>query len=971
MQPWKMLVIWLVTLSTVAGESLDLAGDWRLRLDPQDAGLAARWFSAPMVDGDRITLPSTTDQSGFGSPLDGETMTHTVPFPVTTRFPAAKEPERADEHGYLVRKFLFVGPAWYEREVQIPATWAGRPLTLQLERAIWKTDVWFDGEPVGSCDSLVAEHQYEWGPLKPGLHRITVRVDNRMLYNLATVTHAYGPETQSRWNGLVGALTLRVHPRVSIRSIDIDPASDRCSVQARMRLVSIEDQETLVPVRLQLLPENHELPIADQGMELPCARGESFHDVTLQWKQPAEAWDEFRPVRYRLRAIWKNHAGSAEQIEIPFGFRHVERVGRQIQLNGRRVFLRGTLDCCVYPRTGHPPTDVAEWERILATIKEYGFNHVRFHTWCPPDAAFEAADRLGVYLQAETPAWIDDWIVNTVTKPQGIGHDPVVTAFLRNELSRMSKAYGNHPSFLLCAIGNEFGMQSTDWNGVSEIVEEIKQSDPRRLYAACGARRQLEVDDYWFTHQTGVRARGVGPAHTEWDFQPAAEAASVPVIAHETGQRPVYPDYETLLPKFTGPLLPLNYDRYRRACEAAGLSGQVPDFVRSSAQFQYVQYKAEHEAMLRTPDYAGYQLLMLNDFTGQSEALVGILDPFWETKGIVKASEVRAWNAPTVLLARFPRYVWSTNETFHARLEIAHYGARDLSAGPVEWTLEAGDGEPVAQGQLDVDQVVTVGLSKLGDVTVPLDAIRAPSALSLIVRFAGLQNRWNLWIYPHLEAQNEPEDVRIATTLDEDVRSRLRRRKGRPAGARCPQSICRKPAMNPCIGRRDGGAISSHPWGCCVTRSTRHWPPSQMRVGATGNGMTCARRRPPLTSRRHRQHCTPSCNPCRTFITTRVWHTSLKAEWKVALCSCVAMTCRVTLTRVGRHVSFVTACCATRPANRSGPRLSFPGLGCSVCWGRIKNQFPVSNQAPGGRGSGRAAALDIILGSGGASPSQF
>jgi beta-galactosidase len=237
---------------------------------------------------------------------------------------------------------------------------------------------------------------------------------------------------------------------------------------------------------------------------------------------------------------------------VRFGFRQVERSGMEMRVNGRRVFLRGTLDCAVYPRTGHPPTTVDEWSRVLGVVKEYGFNHVRFHTWCPPDAAFEAADRLGIYLQAEAPAWVDDWGTETVTRPLGIGRDPEVVAYLRKELRRMSEAYGNHPSFLMCAIGNEFGQQSTDWDLVNRMVEEMKTLDPRRLYAGCGARRNLPADEFWFTHHSGAGTRGVGPARTDWDFTSAAETSPVPLIAHETGQRPVFPDYARLLPKFTG-----------------------------------------------------------------------------------------------------------------------------------------------------------------------------------------------------------------------------------------------------------------------------------------------------------------------------------------------------------------------------------------------------------------------------------
>ena len=331
----------------------------------------------------------------------------------------------------------------------------------------------------------------------------------------------------------------------------------------------------------------------------------------------------------------------------------------------------------------------------------------------------------------------------------------------------MSEAYGNHPSFLLCAIGNEFGMQNTDWQRVNAMLEEIKTLDPRRLYTGCGARKNLPADDYWFTHDSGASTRGVGPAHTDWDFRKAVEASPVPVIAHETGQRPVFPDYAALLPKFTGPLLPLNLERYRRGLQQNGLDGQAKDFVRASARFQLTQYKAEHEAMLRTRGYAGYQLLMLNDFTGQSEALVGILDPFWETKGVVTAAEVRAWNAPTTVLARFAKFVWSSDETFKAKLEVAHFGAAGLPAGPVRWSLKTDKGRTLARGQLATKEIRAGAVADLGEVTIPLQQVRKPAQLIFSASIAGTKNQWPLWVYPASTEEPEPGNVLVTRTLDD------------------------------------------------------------------------------------------------------------------------------------------------------------------------------------------------------------
>ena len=145
----NVLAVW-AAFSCAGADTLDLAGTWRLRLDAADEGLAAGWPAAPLEGDDRITLPNTTDLAGFGFALDTNTMLHPVPFPATTRFPGVKEPVRADEHGYLVRRHLYVGPAWYEREVEIPAAWARRPVALRLERALWQTEVWVDGRRIGA-----------------------------------------------------------------------------------------------------------------------------------------------------------------------------------------------------------------------------------------------------------------------------------------------------------------------------------------------------------------------------------------------------------------------------------------------------------------------------------------------------------------------------------------------------------------------------------------------------------------------------------------------------------------------------------------------------------------------------------------------------------------------------------------------------------------------------------------------------
>jgi hypothetical protein len=231
----------------------------------------------------------------------------------------------------------------------------------------------------------------------------------------------------------------------------------------------------------------------------------------------------------------------------------------------------------------------------------------------------------------------------------------------------------------------------------------------------------------------------------------------------------VFPDYEALLPKFAGPLLPLNLQRLRRGLREHSLYHQLSQFVEASARFQFSQYKAEHEAMLRTRGYAGYQLLMLNDFTGQSEALVGMLDPFWESKGVITPQDVRAWNAPVVVLARFPKFVWSAAETFHATFDLAHFGPGEHLRGRVEWSLATSTGRGVARGVMPEIAATPGKISRLGRISVPLSDFRKPAALRLAVRFAGAANTWNLWVYPSAPAAPAPEGVLVRRSFDHEA----------------------------------------------------------------------------------------------------------------------------------------------------------------------------------------------------------
>jgi beta-galactosidase len=763
-----LLVGWVTMIATArAGqtpEMLDLSGPWTVRLDPDDAGERGGWATEP-ITGYAITLPTTLDLAGIGYALDLETMTYEVDAQLT-RWPSRPLVERVDEAGHLVRRICFLGAAWYGRDIVIPDDWEDCHIQLRLERVLWESTVFIDGVEMSRSDSLVAPHLHDLGSLEPGTHRLVVRVDNREIHPIGTIGHAYGPETQSRWNGILGDIELIAHHPIFIERVDVHPSAD-----ARSAVFRVLVRNTLGHAATRVLSASVLGPdgnvIGDAAESISLAPGRHEIEFTLAITADVTRWSEFTPMLYDAEVTLQ--AGEVAQRErVRFGFRSVRRDGRMMLLNDQTLFLRGTLDCCVYPRTGHPPMTVDAWRDVLTTIKRYGFNHVRFHTWCPPRAAFEAADELGIYLAPETPFWVDDWTTNMPEGPACLGRDAEVTAYIEREMARIGEAYGNHPSFLMFCIGNEFGGQS-NWERIDQLLADQKDRDPRRLYNASTARRRVPSDDYWVTHRTASQsARGVGPAHTNWNFAAAVADADLPVVAHETGQRPVYPDFDDLLGKFDGPLLPLNYERFRRRLEASGQADLVPAFERASARFQQVLYKAEHEAFHRTEKLGGYQLLMLNDFTGQSEALVGVLDPFWEEKGVTTVADVRSWNSPYVLLARFDRYIWSSDETITASLQLANHGPAALPTPRVRWRVRTSDGEVHTQGIVEIKRAPAGAISDLGEIAVPLEDLpEVPGRYTLDVTMGPVRNSWQVWVYA--SEPPVPYDGEVTVTRDADV----------------------------------------------------------------------------------------------------------------------------------------------------------------------------------------------------------
>jgi len=715
---------------------ISLAGIWSCRLDPGDEGVAGRWWAEPMPLA--VRLPGSLDQNGVGEPN-----------------PAKPDMQR------LWRPLVYTGPAWYRRSIHIPAHWAGKRVALHLERAHWATAVWVDGQPAGAGESLCVPHEMDLTALAPpGRHTLTLRVDNRMIVNVGAWAHSVTDETQTNWNGVIGRIELRATDPVWLEAAHAYPEHETGALRARVRVGNATGRPVEARLAVAATPETGGAPRIDAEAGGTVPAGGGWLEARFRDARALPRWDEFEPRRCRLQVELTADAAGREcrdALATSFGIRDL-RVGpdQRIRLNGRAILLRGTLECCIFPRTGFPPTDRSPWERICAIARAYGLNHLRFHSWCPPEAAFEAADRAGMLLQVELPQWVAD-----------VGKDPPRDAFIARELERILDAYGNHPSFAMLCMGNEL---QGDTEFLQGLVRKGQEADPRRLYTSSTAWSFGPADDFNVGVVRGVR----GPA-TDHDFRDQLAQALAPVVSHEIGQWFVFPALREI-GKYTGVLRARNFDLVRDALRARGMLEQAGAFTRVSGRQALALYKEEIEVLLRTPGSAGFQLLDLHDFPGQGTSLVGMLDAFWDSKGIVRPAEWRRFCSATVPLARLPKRVYTTGETLSARVECAHVGPHDLRGVVATWRLREPGGGTVAQGSFPPADLPTGERTPIGAIAAPLGAVRAPARLRLEVELPGGAgaNDWDVWVYPERAEQPAPQGVVVRDAWDEAARAALR-----------------------------------------------------------------------------------------------------------------------------------------------------------------------------------------------------
>ena len=453
-------------------------------------------------------------------------------------------PKDTMETTHLTRLYAYKGAARYSRTINIPKDWKKKPVELFLERTR-PTWVYVDGELVDSCNFISTPQRYLLPKkVKPGKHLLEIVVDN----GRGVPDQVYG----------------------SSHAYTEDTQTNWNGIIGR--------------IELQL-----------------ASSVESKSAETLTGAIPRSS------VAFSVGAIHSRSVASPSALQMPDFAKDFHIEGAHFYANGHRIFLRGKHDAAVWPLTGHVEMSVEGWMKYLATCKEYGINHVRFHSWCPPEAAFVAADSLGIYLQPELPFW------GSFDKK-----DERLMAFLHQEGENILREYGHHPSFRMMALGNELW---GDIDKMKEFVDDFRKIAPDKYYTFgsnyyLGYQGVKEEMDYFTTCRIGGEGWGKYNTHTRGSFsfadaydggminhfhpntsmnfdeacdkwaspqpwQKKDGKAGIPIISHETGQFQTYPDFREIK-KYTGVLYPYNFEIFRRRLAAAGMLSQADDFHKAS-----------------------------------------------------------------------------------------------------------------------------------------------------------------------------------------------------------------------------------------------------------------------------------------------------------------------------------------------------------------------------------------------------
>ncbi|WP_042462348.1 glycoside hydrolase family 2 protein [Neobacillus dielmonensis] len=717
---------------------LSLNGTWHILLDPEDKLLPGDIFNHK--GNSQINIPGSWEEQGFG------------------------QPSKHNPIGAWKKEREYVGTAWYSRKIYISEEMKDQSIKLVLRGVRWITRVYINNQLAGEGESLISDHVFDLtNYLTFGqANEIVIYVNNEMRYPLHE-SHIHSYHTATNWGGITGGAFLETTHKTSIETVKYQSDLENQKVEFEIEIKNSARLEHDSFLAFNIYTGAEKLEV--QHIE-PLALTKSKMTVSLPFWDEVHYWDDDHPYLYKVTVDLIESETIVDQFELSVGIRKIETKGKTFLINNQPTFLRGYVDCCIFPQTGYPSWDKEHYRNQFKTVKEYGFNHVRLHGWTPPKPFWDAADEEGMLVQTELPHW------SFFYKERGKEPNSEVHQFLTRELKRIIDTLQVHPSFVLLSLGNEL-ISAEGHEALNELVRLCRTLDPTRLYTDNTGFGHLPPNDregdYFIptlNHHKPITIDYAGTPNTYEDYHMITMQASKPLIGHEHGQFTMYvrPEEQD---KYKGILQPHWLKTTMETLEKKNLLNRMHDYIAASGKLQARAYKENIERARRTSGLAGIQLLDIRDFPGQGHATTGVLDVFWDNKGTITPEEFRAFNDDAVLLMRsFERTLYA-GERLQVDIDLSNYSKFDFAGCTLQW--EVVTGQAVYQtGAIIIPEAKSGEITSLGRIQVATPADESlPLTLKVMLRSEEktLKNEWEFWTYKR--AVLHKESKRIWTDVQE------------------------------------------------------------------------------------------------------------------------------------------------------------------------------------------------------------
>ena len=300
---------------------------------------------------------------------------------------------------------------WFRKSVYVPQKWEKQRITLFLERPLGETTVFVNGQEAGRQVSRSIPHQFVISDyIVPGQRNKIVVCATK---------------------GIVGLMGLKAQSRrlyVDKWTMTPDLQAGLVRVKVNVDGTSRVLEEYVAFCDIWRVGHEDEMP-ASLGFYLSGKQS----SMEIMLGREVYLWDEFRPRLYKIDLSIGNDVQ-----EKVFGMRTFSVKDGCLRINDCPIWLHGMVeDGSRFSDVGYPPMDEASWTDIFKKCEEYGLNYMRFRGYCPPEAAFAAADQIGFYLQ-----------------PDSCGEE---------EMREIMEYYGHHPSLMML----------TPYGAVSQRIQEL------------------------------------------------------------------------------------------------------------------------------------------------------------------------------------------------------------------------------------------------------------------------------------------------------------------------------------------------------------------------------------------------------------------------------------------------------------------------------------------------------------------